>query len=1033
MSSVPDSNRGAGETAEERLRDIVQHAGHLLPAQGPIGVFVHHNTLHAFQHLSFHEALDEASAVFEAEPYLSEAEYRAQIASGRIRGEDIEAALAERSGERAEAPGARPRERQGPLSRREIERLALRFPIDAVTEAGLQWRIAEVGETRRLRPDLPAEQRRRIIDSTERWLAGRRRAGASAEDAAERLRELGSLDPEPRAALALWDACRSVPLPPARPKEAPPAGRAGAERTHRDLLLALTGEDPAELIDPLLIRLLSAYLDEGVSHWAMPDRGRGLWRAFSSLVLEGAGMADPLFAGLAEELRRLEARGTPPAAVVAGALRELGVAEDRWERYVTRALLELPGWAGMVHRLEHTPGDRPSGAPPASLIEYLAVRLTLSRYALRDVARRRLGFEGPLSGLAEHARRAARPAEPPRRSPDHERPFRLYQLAQLAGLSVAEVELLQVEDRVAALEALEAFDEVARRRVLHEAYEHGHRVEVLHAVAANLRRPADERAARDPRFQLVFCIDDRCEGLRRHFEELSPRHETFGVAGFFGVPIRYRGLDDADHVSLCPVGVEPAHEIVERAHEEEAWLLRQARRKRWARVLHAIGHGTRSLSRGLLLTPTLGLLATLPLVGRVLFPRASARLRRALERRLLPALPTHLHSPHAQEGAPAGGGGRPFTAAERAARVATTLENMGLTRRFAPLVAVLGHGSTSANNPHQSAYDCGACGGRHGGPNARLFAAMANDPEVRALLRGRGIDIPEGTFFLGGMNNTTTEEIVLYDEHLAPASRRGDLAALSSALVEARRRHAHERCRRFASAPKGLDEGRALAHVEARAADLSQARPELGHVTNAVCVVGRRELTRGLFLDRRAFLVSYDPTQDPAGAILERVLLAVGPVGAGINLEYYFSRVDNLRYGAGTKLPHNLASLLGVMDGSLSDLRTGLPKQMIEIHEPVRLLVIVEASTATAAAICARQPSIRELVFNGWVQLACVDPATGEIAHLARGGFAPFTPPDEPLPAAQRSADWYAGKSGFVPPAIIRAASTRSPEVADAA
>ncbi|MGK3983969.1 DUF2309 domain-containing protein [Sorangium sp. So ce136] len=1012
------------------MRAIVQHAGHLLPAQGPIGVFVHHNTLHAFQHLPFHEALAAASAVFEAEPYLSEAEYRAQIASGRIRDEDIEAALADHFAEGAH-------ERQGPLSRREIERLALRFPIDAVTEAGLQWRIAEVGETRRLRPDLPAEQRRRIIDGTERWLAGRRLAGASA-DAAARLRELGSLDPEPRAALALWDACRSVPLPPARPKETPPAGRAGRageERTHRDLLLELTGEDPAELVDPLLIRLLGAYLDEGVSHWAMPDRGRGLWRAFASLVLEGSSPADAPFAGLAEELRRLEARGTLPAAVVAGALRELGVAEDRWERYVARALLELPGWAGMVHRLEHTLGDRPPGAPPASLIEYLAVRLTLSRYALRDVARRKLGFEGPLSGLAEHARRAARPAEPPRCSPDHERPFRLYQLAQLAGLSVAEVEPLEVADRVAALEVLEAFDEVTRRRVLHEAYEHGHRVEVLHAVAANLRRPADERAARDPRFQLVFCIDDRCEGLRRHFEELSPRHETFGVAGFFGVPIRYRGLDDADHVSLCPVGVEPAHEIVERAHEdeEEAWLRRQARRKRWARVLHAIGHGTRSLSRGLLLTPTLGLLATIPLVGRVLFPRASARLRRALERRLLPAVPTHLHSPHAQEGAPAGGGGRPFTAAERAARVATTLENMGLTRRFAPLVAVLGHGSTSANNPHQSAYDCGACGGRHGGPNARLFAAMANDPEVRALLRGRGIDIPEGTFFLGGMNNTATEEIVFYDERLVPASHRGELAALSSALVEARRRHAHERCRRFASAPKGLDEGQALAHVEARAADISQARPELGHVTNAVCVVGRRELTRGLFLDRRAFLVSYDPTQDPAGAILERILLAVGPVGAGINLEYYFSRVDNLRYGAGTKLPHNLVSLLGVMDGSLSDLRTGLPKQMIEIHEPVRLLVVVEASTETAAAICARQPSIRELVFNGWIQFACVDPATGEIAHLARGGFAPFTPPDEPLPAVQRSADWYAGKSDFVPPAIIRAASTRSPEVTHAA
>ncbi|WP_438030864.1 YbcC family protein [Sorangium sp. So ce233] len=1020
MMSEPPSLHGAGETSEERLRDVVQHAGHLLPAQGPIGVFVHHNTLHAFQRLPFHEALAAASAVFEAEPYLSEAEYRAHLASGRIRDEDIEAALAERLDEH---PDERAHGREGPLSRREIERLALRFPIEAATEAGLSWRIAEKGETRRLRSDLPPEQRRRVVDGAARWLAER-------PEAAARLRERGCRDPEALAALALWEACRGAPLPPAPRAERPVADRAGVDRSHRDLLLALTGEDPAELIDPLLIRLLGAYLDEGVAHWAMPDRARGLWRAFSSLVLEGSRPVDALFAGLDAELRRIEARGTPPAAIVTGFLRELGVAEDRWEGYVTRVLLELPGWAGMVHRLEHTPGDRPHGAPPASLIEYLAVRLTLARYALRDVARRRLGFEGPLAGLVEHARRAARPAGPPPRSPDHERPYRLFQLAQLAGLSVADVDALAAADRVATLEILEAFDEAARRRVLHEAYERRHRVEVLHAVAANLRRPADERAAADPRFQLVFCIDDRCEGLRRHIEELSPRHETFGVAGFFGVPIRYRGLDDAGHVSLCPVGVEPAHEIVERPREEEAWLRRKARRRRWARLAHAIGHGTRTLSRGLLLTPTLGLLSSIPLVGRLLFPRASARLRRALERRLLPAVPTDLHSPGAQESAPEGGPGRPFTAAERAARVAATLETMGLTRGFAPLVAVLGHGSTSANNPHQSAYDCGACGGRHGGPNARLFAAMANDPEVRALLRGRGVEIPDGTFFVGGMNNTTTEEIVLYDEHLAPASHRGEIAALVAVLAEARRRHAHERCRRFASAPKGPDAAQALAHVEARAADLSQARPELGHVTNAVCVVGRRELTRGLFLDRRAFLVSYDPTQDPTGAILERVLLAAGPVGAGINLEYYFSRVDNLRYGAGTKLPHNLVSLLGVMDGSLSDLRTGLPKQMIEIHEPVRLLVVVEARAEVAAAICARQPAIRELVANGWVQLACVDPSTGEMTRFARGAFAPFTPPDDPLPAVQRSADWYAGKSGFVPPAIIRAASTRSPEVA---
>ena len=206
--------------------------------------------------------------------------------------------------------------------------------------------------------------------------------------------------------------------------------------------------------------------------------------------------------------------------------------------------------------------------------------------------------------------------------------------------------------------------------------------------------------------------------------------------------------------------------------------------------------------------------------------------------------------------------------------------------------------------------------------------------------------------------------------------------------------------------------------------DLSQARPELGHVTNASCIVGRRSLSRGLFLDRRAFLTSYDPTRDPTGAFLERILLAVGPVGAGINLEYYFSCVDNDRYGCGTKLPHNLTGLLGVMDGVESDLRTGLPRQMIEIHEPMRLLLVVEASVATLTAIYERQAPIRELVGNGWVQLVSVDPETGAMARFTSRGFRPVAPPSWRLPVVPSSPDWYRGQKDFLSPALIQSLSS---------
>src|SRR5205085_12057785 len=187
-------------------------------------------------------------------------------------------------------------------------------------------------------------------------------------------------------------------------------------------------------------------------------------------------------------------------------------------------------------------------------------------------------------------------------------------------------------------------------------------------------------------------------------------------------------------------------------------------------------------------------------------------------------------------------------------------------------------------------------------------------------------------------------------------------------------RDAHARSRRFGSAPLTLSFAAARQHVEGRAEDLAQVRPEWGHATNAISIVGRRDWTRGLFLDRRAFLTSYDPTQDDAEhTILTRILLAIFPVCAGINLEYYFSLVDNTGYGSGTKLPHNIAALVGVMDGAASDLRTGLPWQMVEIHEPVRQLFVIETTPEVLRKVLERNPDLARLVQNEWVRLALLD------------------------------------------------------------
>jgi uncharacterized protein YbcC (UPF0753/DUF2309 family) len=413
---------------------------------------------------------------------------------------------------------------------------------------------------------------------------------------------------------------------------------------------------------------------------------------------------------------------------------------------------------------------------------------------------------------------------------------------------------------------------------------------------------------------------------------------------------------------------------------------------------------------GALLSAVGGVLATAPLIARTLFPRLAARIRRMFGKFLLdpPATRLHLERQDAQPGTENGHLG--FTLDEMTSTAERVLRDTGLTSGFSRLVLTFGHGSTSMNNPHESAHDCGACGGARGGPNGRAIAQVLNDPRVRERLKGRGLVIPAETVFVGGMHNTSSETVTFYDLDRLPESHREEFAATRALIEQAADRDAHERCRRFQSAPLGLSFAAARQHVEGRAEDLSQVRPEWGHATNAITIVGRRERTRGLYLDRRAFLNSYDPTQDDAEAtVLTRILQAAFPVCAGISLEYYFSYVDNAGYGSGTKLPHNIASLLGVMDGAASDLRTGLPWQMVEIHEPVRQLFVIETTPQAMLRILERNPGIGRLVQNDWALLATLDPHSPAIHVYRDGAFHPYVPQAEQLPRAASSVDWYRG------------------------
>jgi uncharacterized protein YbcC (UPF0753/DUF2309 family) len=261
--------------------------------------------------------------------------------------------------------------------------------------------------------------------------------------------------------------------------------------------------------------------------------------------------------------------------------------------------------------------------------------------------------------------------------------------------------------------------------------------------------------------------------------------------------------------------------------------------------------------------------------------------------------------------------------------------------------------------------------------------------------------------------------LTFFDEDRIPPAWRPLFERAVEAIETTRRREAHERCRRFDGVPQWYPPAAALAHVQGRADDLAQPRPEYGHATNAFCIIGRRTRTRGLFLDRRAFLVSYDPSRDHDGAILTRIMSAVVPVVAGISLEYYFSYVDPTGYGCGTKLPHNVTSLLGVMDGAQSDLRTGLPWQMVEVHEPARVAIVVEGTRERLSHVLQVNPDIERLVRNRWVWFACLDQDSGTLWEFRSTGFVAHAS-EHPLPVVTgESAAWYQGKRGFLSPVSI--------------
>ena len=502
-----------------------------------------------------------------------------------------------------------------------------------------------------------------------------------------------------------------------------------------------------------------------------------------------------------------------------------------------------------------------------------------------------------------------------------------------------------------------------------EAFEWSYYDQVLTGIQNQDNKNGHQKAKS---FQAMFCIDDRECSFRRYLEKLDPACETYGTPGFFGVEFFFQPEHGKFHTKLCPAPVTPKYLIKE--------LDTTGKRKKDIHFTKQ-SHG---LAGGWLISQTLGFWSAFRLFLSIFRPTMSpstASSFRHMDK--LSKLTIENKNPDEREENLQVG----FTIPEMVDRVEGLLKSIGLVKDFASLVYVVGHGSSSVNNPHYAAYDCGACSGRPGSVNARVICFMANHPEVRRILETRGISIPLKTQFIGALHDTTRDEIQFYDEHSLIPSNASKHLHNTSIFAESLDLNAKERARRFDSISQNLTPIKIHEKMRRRSVSLFEPRPELNHATNALCIVGRRNMSNGLFLDRRSFLNSFDYIVDPEGKYLLRILGAAAPVCGGINLEYFFSRVDNQKLGAGTKLPHNVMGLFGVANGIDGDLRPGLPSQMIEVHEPVRLLIIVEHFPEVVLNTIKQNPATYEWFENEWVNLVVINPETKSLHRFKDGKF----------------------------------------------
>ncbi len=1039
--------------SRESLKKQIKALGKALPTQAPIGDFVHFNPLMHYESLPFDEAARLVYTKTGALCYLSADEYRAYYQSGRITQQDIETVI-------SNDPSCKPEEvllktQSNIIKNKDIVHLSLTHDIKAISYRKLLWKVEEehvlkdgkeaLWNTALAHLDLPAISPPHFNDFTdislvEIWKQINTKIEKSGDDEVEIAEQHLTTAKiiAKRSNKILHDTFDQV----------------GETITMRTLLKRLTDTDILVDEQPILFRQLAAWLDLGVSG-ASSDNGESSnadnYQSFYSFWKDTA-LKDinAVFEELLTWKDYIRSLSDDPLETIMTELMRIGIEQDHWGKYLEVLALEIPGWSGMFNWRDNNKNYQ-DNTRDVGMADYLAVRLVTEHLFCRHIAREHWNIDATLPDLrgyfnhnlneffVRHYTYNEQLPEYLQSISDqllasttghigsekwHElahlmltwllineyvidttayiNAWRLFTLAQHLELNSEELSQIEPDQIKSLLALLERLDDPNTRGYLWlRAYENNYKQATFNAVINNHAKGHWPDRKQRPHAQLIFCMDDREESIRRHLESIAPQVETLGAAGVFGLPNNFKALDADKTIKLAQPVVTAVYQLHEVCDDAVSTSQRNKHKSRQS-LLNKIGsyrsHGLRqSVLKTTFAMPLLFPVGFSELLGRSFFPARYQRFTTGLQKALSSPVTTRikynsdkvLKTPTVEQNQIG------LSETEKLEKIVAFLKLTGFTSGYSRLVVLVAHSSKQTNNPHILAYGCGACSGRFGGPNARAFVNSINEPEVRQKLSQlHKINIPEDSWFIASEHDTTNDIIEWFDTDLVPESHQQELTQLQLQVTQSAKLSAQERCQRFVSASNNLNENQAYHHVQDRAASPDQPRAELGHQGCALAFISRRAMHQGVSWDRRPFMVSYDSSIDPDGKTLEAQLLGNGVVGVGIAMDYYFSAIQNGYLGSGNKATHNLAGNFGIMQGTSSDLRTGLARQMTELHEPMRLLVIVESTLETVGDIYKRQSIIKNLIDKQWLTLAVKNPDSAELHEfVADKGFVEFITP----------------------------------------